>query len=170
MMKRLSARRGWRVVAGAFVVMFLTFGVAYSFSCFFSPLQQTFRSSRAEIALIFSIGVPSYFLLGAVSGPLADRIGARFVSLGGVVVGGLGLIYASRASEPWQVYVGFGLGIGVGVGFSYVPAISAVQRWFVRRRGFASGVAVSGIGFGTLFLPLLSAQQDQAMPARRHPV
>ncbi|HJW77716.1 MAG TPA: MFS transporter, partial [Beijerinckiaceae bacterium] len=39
------------------------------------------------------------------------------------------------------------------VGFAYVPAIGAVQRWFVRRRGFASGVAVSGIGFGTLVMP-----------------
>ena len=28
--------------------------------------------------------------------------------------------------------------------------IGAVQRWFVRRRGFASGLAVSGIGVGTL--------------------
>jgi MFS transporter, OFA family, oxalate/formate antiporter len=87
MMRRLSARRGWRVVAGAFVVMFVAFGVAYSFSCFFPAVQQTFQSSRAEIALIFSIGIPSSFLLGAVGGPLADRTGARFVSLGGVIVG-----------------------------------------------------------------------------------
>jgi OFA family oxalate/formate antiporter-like MFS transporter len=28
-----------------------------------------------------------------------------------------------------------------------------VQRWFVRRRGFASGLAVSGIGVGTLVVP-----------------
>jgi MFS family permease len=38
-----------------------------------------------------------------------------------------------------------------------VPAIGAVQRWFVRRRGFASGLAVSGIGVGTLVMPPLAA-------------
>jgi len=32
-----------------------------------------------------------------------------------------------------------GWGVGLGVGCAYVPAIGAVQRWFVRRRGFASG-------------------------------
>ena len=36
---------------------------------------------------------------------------------------------------------------------AYVPAIGAVQRWFVRQRGFASGLAVSGIGVGTLVMP-----------------
>jgi predicted MFS family arabinose efflux permease len=32
-----------------------------------------------------------------------------------------------------------------------------VQRWFVKRRGFASGLAVSGIGVGTLVFPPLAA-------------
>ncbi|MGN8548264.1 MFS transporter [Bradyrhizobium sp. 13971] len=37
-----------------------------------------------------------------------------------------------------------------------VPTLGAVQRWFVRRRGFASGLAVSGIGVGTLVMPPLA--------------
>jgi len=67
------ARRGWIVVGGAFLVMFVTFGAAYSFSPFFLALEQSFHASRKSISLIFSIAVPLYFLLGAVSGPLADR-------------------------------------------------------------------------------------------------
>lgn len=47
--------------------------------------------------------------------------------------------------------------MGLGVGCSYVPAVGAVQRWFVRRRGFASGLAVSGIGVGTLVMPPLAS-------------
>jgi hypothetical protein len=43
---RLSARRGWTVVASAFVIMFATFGAAYSFTAFFAPLQQAFGASR----------------------------------------------------------------------------------------------------------------------------
>jgi MFS family permease len=54
--------------------------------------------------------------------------------------------------------VGFGLGLGVGIGFTLVPAIAAVQRWFVRRRALASGIAVAGIGVGTLVLPPIAAQ------------
>jgi MFS family permease len=56
-----------------------------------------------------------------------------------------------------EVYAAYGLGVGLGVGCAFVPAIGAVQRWFVRRRGFASGLAVSGIGVGTLVMPPLAS-------------
>jgi hypothetical protein len=69
--KTASPARGWHVVAGAFGVMFVTFGAAYSFSAFFASLQQEFAASRGDVALVFSIAVPLYFLTGAVSGPLA---------------------------------------------------------------------------------------------------
>jgi predicted MFS family arabinose efflux permease len=38
-----------------------------------------------------------------------------------------------------------------------------VQRWFVRRRGFASGLAVSGIGVGTLVMPPLASLLIEAL-------
>jgi len=127
---RLSTRRGWRVVTSAFGVMFVTFGAAYSFSAFFASLQQAFAANRGDISLVFSIAVSLYFLVGAVSGPLADRFGARSTCLFGVLVGGSGLIFAAAANALWQVYLGFGVGLGLGIGFSFVPSIAAVQRWF----------------------------------------
>jgi MFS family permease len=153
---RLSTRRGRTVVAGAFALLFVTFGAVYSFSAFFASLQQTFAAPRGDIALGFSIAVPLYYLVGAISGPLADRFGSRTTCLLGVAAAGSGLIFAATASTLWQVHVGFGLGLGLGIGFSFVPSIAAVQHWYVRRRGLASGIAVSGIGFGTLSMPLLA--------------
>jgi MFS family permease len=149
-----SARHGWGVVGGALGVMAVTFGVTYSFAPFFASLQQAFAAERGAVSLAFSIAVPLYFALGAVSGPLADRFGPRRVSLAGIVIGALGLVYAAQATALWQVYLGWGVGVGICVGFSYVPAIGAVQLWFVKHRGFASGIAVSGIGLGTLLGPL----------------
>ena len=70
---------------------------------------------------------------------------------------GLGLMAASAARSLPEVYAAYGLGVGLGVGCAYVPAIGAVQRWFVRRRGLASGLAVSGIGIGTLVMPPLAS-------------
>jgi MFS family permease len=155
---RRSTRRGWIVVASAFVIMFVTFGAAYSFTVFFASVQQAFAASRGEVSLAFSIAVPLLYLTGAVSGSLADRFGARAVCLFGIAVGGSGLILAAAANTLWQIYIGFGLGLGLGIGFSYVPSIAAVQRWFASRRGFASGITVSGIGFGTLILPPVAAE------------
>jgi MFS family permease len=155
--KRQSAQRGWRVVAAAFCVMFAIFGATYSFSAFFAHLQETFAASRGSISQIFSIVLFLYHILGAVSGPIADRVGPRSMVLSGIAAVGAGFICASLATALWQVYLSFGL-VGIGVGFAYVPSIATVQRWFVRQRGFASGLAVSGIGFGTLCVPLAAAQ------------
>ncbi len=147
---------GWRVVAGAFAVLAVGFGIAYSFSAFFLPLQAEFDARRGDISLVFAIAGGLYFSLGLLSGTLADRIGPRWVVTGGMTLVALGALAASQASALWQVYVGYGLGVGVGIGFAYVPAVAALQRWFVRGRGLATGIAVAGIGVGTIAAPPLA--------------
>ena len=137
---------GWFVVSAAFAVTFVGFGCAYTFSAFVEPLQRDFGASRGSVSLVFSLAGFLYFGLGIVSGPLADRFGSRRLAVTGMILTGLGLAAASFARSLPEVYAAYGLGVGLGVGCAYVPAIGAVQRWFVRRRGFASGLAVSGIG------------------------
>ena len=148
---------GWIVVASTFLVLCVGFGVTYAFNAFFLPLQQTYGATRGETSLVFSIAGFLYFALGAISGPMADRWGPRPIVAAGVLITTAGLALASQAQSLWQIYMAYGVGVGVGVGFAYVPAIAAVQKWFVRKRGLASGLAVSGIGVGTLLLPPLAA-------------
>ena len=148
---------GWFVVAAAFGVTFVGFGSAYTFSAFVGSLQNDFAASRGSVSLVFSLAGFLYFGLGIVSGPLADRWGSRRLAVIGMVLTGTGLALAGVARSLSGVYAAYGLGVGLGVGCSYVPAVGAVQRWFVRRRGFASGLAVAGIGVGTLVMPPLAA-------------
>ncbi len=148
---------GWLVVAGGFTVTFVGFGCVYSFSAFIDSLQQDFGASRGSVSLVFSLAGFLYFAVGTVSGPLADRWGSRRVALIGMILIGIGLALASMAQNLTQVYAAYGLGVGLGVGCSYVPAMGAVQRWFIKHRGFASGLASSGIGAGTLVVPPLAA-------------
>jgi len=148
---------GWLVVAGAFTVTFVGFGAVYSFSAFVESLERAFGGSRGSVSLVFSLAGFLYFSLGSISGPLADRIGSRRLAVSGMMLIGAGLALASLAQSLAQVYAAYGLGVGIGVGCSYVPAMGAVQRWFVRHRGFASGLASSGIGVGTLVVPPLAA-------------
>ena len=130
---------------------------ANTFSAFVGSLQKDFAASRGSVSLVFSLAGFLYFGLGIVSGPLADRWGSRRLAVAGMILVGGGLAIASTARSLAEVYVAYGLGVGLGVGCSYVPALGAVQRWFVRRRGFASGLAVSGIGVGTLVMPPLAS-------------
>ncbi|MCH9671615.1 MAG: MFS transporter [Gammaproteobacteria bacterium] len=148
---------GWTIVGAVFTILFLIFSAAYTFSAVFPSLSAEFDASRASVSLIFSIAAFLYFGLGAISGPLGDRIEPKWVVGFGVVVIAAGLVVAATAERLWQVYAGYGIGIGVGVGFAYVPAVSALQRWFNVRRGFASGLAIAGIGVGTLCAPPAAA-------------
>ena len=141
---------GWWVVAGAFLCMMTGYAVAYSFAAFFGVLEAEFGARRGETSLVFSISAFLYFQLGFPAGLIADRVGPRPLVVGGLLLVAAGLAAASQATTLWQIYLGYGLGVGIGVGLSYVPSIAAVQRWFIRRRGTASGIAVAGIGVGTL--------------------
>jgi MFS family permease len=148
---------GWRVVGASFAVLTLAFGAAYAFPAFFDPLARDFPGSRGNIALVFAVCGFLFFVVGAGAGPLADRIGSRPVVSAGLLCVGAGLVLASFGQTLWQVLLAFGLGAGLGVGLAYVPAVSPVQRWFLRQRGRASGFAVAGIGVGTFVGPLLAS-------------
>ena len=146
----LDGAAGWRAVAVAFTAMATTFGVAYSFGAFLLPVSADLGSGRGATSAVFSLTTLAFFGLGALSGPAVDRFGPRRVVLVGAVALGLGLLLTARATSLWQAYVGHGLGVGLGVACCYVPLVAVVGGWFQRRRTVAVGIAVSGIGLGTL--------------------
>lgn len=151
------SRYGWVVVGAAFTLMFVGFGAAYSFAAFFTAFQAEFSASRADVALVFSVAAFLWFSFGAPGGVLADRFGARRVSMAGVACLVAALVLASRSHSVEMLYVTYSIGIGLGVGLVYVPSVGAVQPWFVANRALASGIAVAGIGAGNFVVPLLAA-------------
>lgn len=146
---------GWVVVAATFFLLFAGFGAVYSFGAFFLVFGEEFGAGRAAVSSVFSYAVFTLFMTGALSGIIADRSGPKPVIAIGVTAVVIGLCGAAKSVTLWQLILCYTFGIGAGVGFFYVPAVSAVQRWFVRRRGLASGIAVTGIGVGTLVIPIV---------------
>lgn len=157
---------GWVVVAAAFLTMFTCFGAAYSFPAFFEPLSREFGATRGTVSLVFSAAGFLYFALGAISGRLADRIGPQPVVGFGLACVAAGLFAASFADSLTAIIIFYGVGIGIGVGFAYVPAIGTVQRWFLVKRGQASGWAVAGIGIGTMAAPPAAAYAIEVLDWR----
>lgn len=149
--------QGWVVVAAAFAITFVGFGSAYTFSAFVAPLERDFGASRGLVSLVFSVAAFVYTGAGAIAGPLADRFGARRFAIAGMALLGAGMIVAGCATTLAGVCAAYGVGVGVGFGCAYVPALGAVQRWFVSRRGLATGLAVGGSGVGTLVMPVLAS-------------
>lgn len=155
---RQDSARAWSVVVAAFLAMFTVFGVAYSFGAFLLPMSEALGAGRGATAGVFSLTTMALFGLGALTGPAVDRFGPRPVVLAGALSLGLGLVLTSRATTLWHAYLGHGLGVGLGVACGYVPLVAVVGGWFTRRRTLAVGIAVSGIGLGTLLVAPLAAE------------
>lgn len=148
-----AAVRAWAAVAGAFIVTMVGFGAIYSYAAFAEEIAAAFGASKVSVSIVYALSGSSCFFVGAVAGPLADRLGARFLAALGMTLVGLGLATAAMARSLVDVYAGYGIMVGLGCGFAYVPALAAVQRSFDAHRGLASGLALSGIGIGTALVP-----------------
>jgi MFS family permease len=153
----LSNLRRWGVVGAAFLSCFTCFGVAYSFGAFFDSMSEEFGSGRGMTALMFSLTTCFYFLGGVVTGRLADRFGPRRVVMVGAVSMGIGLFLTSLVQAIWVGFITYGVGVGTATACGYVPMVAAVGGWFNKRRTLALGLAVAGIGAGTLICAPLAA-------------
>jgi MFS family permease len=156
----------WVVVWATFVCLALIFGVSYSFAAFFESFAVEFSAQRADVSWIFGLSGFVYFVMGAGGGMLADRFGPRIVCSAGMALIALGLLATSWATSLLTVYVSYGLLVGLGIALVYTPSIASVQPWFTTRRGLAGGIASSGVGAGTLLVPVLVAMAIGPMPWR----
>ena len=150
----IESRKAWVIVWATFVCLALIFGVSYSFAAFFENFAQEFAAQRADVSWIFGLCGLVYFVLGALGGLLADRWGPRVVCMLGMVLISAGLFWTSFAQSLSSIYISYGVLVGLGIAFVYTPSIAAVQPWFTKQRGLASGIASSGVGAGTLLVPL----------------
>jgi MFS transporter, OFA family, oxalate/formate antiporter len=148
---------GWRVVAAAFTVLFVAYGLQFSFGVFVNEIIDDTGWSRADILLPYAVYVALYSWLSSVSGWATDRYGPRRVVAIGAVILGIGWAGFGLSHALWQVYLTLGVVAAVGMSATWVPCNATVVRWFVRRRGTAVGVASSGGATGNLVVPPVAA-------------
>jgi MFS family permease len=160
---QLDSPQAWLMVATSFVALFTVYGVAYSFGAFFKPMAHEFGAGPGATSAVFSTTVFVWGLLGWPSGHLADRFGPRPVIIIGAIAIGTGLVMTSFIHSLWMAYFSYGVGVGVGIACGYVPTVAVVGGWFLHRRNTALGIAVAGIGCGTLFVAPIAAALIQRL-------
>ena len=147
---------GYVVAIAAFVIALIAWGTTYAFGVFFIPLIGEFGWTRAVTSVAYSLMVFFRGLFSIVHGRLTDRFGPRPVLTVCALFLGSGYLLMSQITAIWQLYLFYGVIIAVGVSGAYVPLLSTVARWFVKRRGMMSGIVLSGVGVGTMMMPPLA--------------
>ena len=141
--------RRW-VVFGAVLVQ-LCLGAIYAWSVFTTPLKES-GWSVAQTQYVFTAGLVSFALVMIFAGRVMPRIGPRKLVISGGVVLGLGYLVAGLFGGTgfWPVFLGVGVIGGSGIGLAYVVPIAVGMRWFPDKKGWITGLAVAGFGFGAM--------------------
>ena len=144
---------GYVVVFAAFFILIATWGTVYSFGVFFKPVLTEFGWARASISGAYSLFFLLLGLFAAIAGKLSDRFGPKIVVTACGLLVGSGYLLMSQISAIWQLYLYYGVILAIGASGIYVPLASMIARWFVKRRGLVTGIALSGISVGTMIIP-----------------
>ena len=154
--KRERLHYGWVMVLIALSVLATHALVMYTFGVFLKPLVTEFNWDRGALS-----GANSMYMLLAgtfaiFTGRLSDKYGPRMlVTLNGLLTG-IGFLALSQINSLWQVYLIWGLLLGIGGSCCFIPIMSTIPRWFVKKTGIAIGITVAGFGLGAVITPPLT--------------
>ena len=141
------------VLATGFAVLFFNSGTRYAFGLMLKPMTDDLGWSRSELSLALAAFMLVSALAMPFAGRLVDRYSIRLVLAVGVVIAALGIGLTGQVQSHWQLFVVYGLVYAVGHAATSIPTVGVmISRWFVRRRGFANSVAVSGSAIGQLVI------------------
>jgi len=144
---------GWFIVLSAFLVLLIIGGTMYSFGVFFQPLLDEFGWTRAMTSGAFALYMVLHGCFYLVTGRLTDKYGPRIIMTVCSIFLGASYLLMSQITSIWQLYLFYGVMMSIGASGGWVPMLSVVARWFVKKRGMVTGIVASGIGLGTLIIP-----------------
>jgi MFS family permease len=151
-----SAFWGWRMVLAGTAVMIVSSGVGfYGHSVLLDPLQNAHHWSKGEVSLAVTLYFFTSGLVQLVVGRQIDRHGPNRVLIIGSIIFAAGMVLLSRITYLWQLYAVY---LIMAVGWcctGLVPINTLIANWFIRRRGLAMGVTMTGLSLGgVIIVPL----------------
>jgi MFS family permease len=151
-----ALRNPWWVVAGSTVGLIVGNGpiVFFTFGLFLLPVTREFGWDRATFSSSLFVGHALAALAYPFLGRAIDRYGVRRVSMTSIVLFAASIASLSLTPASPAVFIAMaGLCGLLSAGQAPLPYAKAVSSWFDERRGFALGVAMTGIGIGATLVP-----------------
>jgi len=144
----------WMVVAGT-VVFIISSGIGfYGNGVFLDPLIQTHGWSKGSVSLAVTFFFFTIGIIGLIFGRKVDEYGPKPVLIFGAISMGVALILLSQITEKWHLYAVYLL-MALGYGCTgLLPMNTLITNWFIRKRGFAMSITMTGLSIGgIIFVP-----------------
>lgn len=147
----ISVHYGWLVLAMGTLAVFGALGLArFGYSVILPNMQAGLGMDNGQAGLLATMGLVGYLALAIIGGALASRYGVRLVASLGLALAGFGMLFMGLSHRFLPVVLWSGLS-GIGSGAVNIAIMGLWPAWFARkRRGLASGIAVSGSSIGLI--------------------
>lgn len=149
-------------IAAAAFCMQLALGAVYGWSVFLNPLREQFAAGKPETTLTFTITLAVLGVTAGFGGNLQRRIGPRATATIAGVLYGCGVMLSGFAPNLASLYLLYGVLGGIGLGLGYIVPLAVLIKWFPDKRGFITGLAVTGFGLGALVTSPLATELIKA--------
>lgn len=148
---------GWRQVIASVVILAVGAAtIASAYSVVAVPLSHEFAPSRMVLMLAMTVMSLVSAMLSPFLGAKMDRMSLRWlmaIGTGALVAGYAVLSFATSFNQVLLAYALLMAPANVLVGPAAVSVL--ISRWFVRMRGRALGLAISGVAVGAFIFPPL---------------
>lgn len=155
--------RAWWVAAVACVTIMTAGAFSTLPGLLVTPLHEEFSWSRGSIGFAASVNMVLYGLTAPFAAALMDRFGIRRVVSVALLTIATGALLTTAMTAAWQLTLYWGLLVGLGTGsMAMAFAATVSNRWFVKRKGLATGFLTSASVLGQMvFLPALAWIMDR---------
>ncbi len=156
--QKIRLHYSFYVVTSSFVILFFNSGARFSIGVVFKPVIAEFGWNRSAISAAFFLNMAIFALSLILVGRLYDRYGPKWVIIISTLFLSGGYILLSLVESFWQFLICYGIISAIGLGGTSATLFSALtSKWFVKSRGLAVSLALSGNCVGQFVLiPLFS--------------
>jgi OFA family oxalate/formate antiporter-like MFS transporter len=137
----------------ASIVLQIILGGIYAWSVFVPALDKFYNINASKSSLVFGITILVFTINMIFAGRVLANKGPRFTAMIGALLYSTGYLVASFSNGNYFIIlIGIGIITGAGIGFGYVCPLTTCIKWFPKKKGLITGLAVAGFGGGAIIL------------------
>ncbi len=147
------------------MAFFVISGPQYLWALFVKPFLEKFDVPLSQLQIVFSVLLVCMTFITPLAGYFQDRFKSRNIISFGLILCSCSWILASFASSMTFLFFTYGILGGLGAGITFIGCTGTIQKNFSDKRGFATGVLMSGYALGPLLTTPFVAKSIQSVGA-----